>query len=59
MPNMSYCQFENTYNDLLQCYETLGRYYDIDEAIEDTNERDGKYIMKLISLCEDIICDFT
>ena len=23
MANMSYCQFENTYNDLSQCYEAL------------------------------------
>lgn len=29
MANMSYCQFENTYGDLLQCYRTMK------EAVED------------------------
>lgn len=29
MANMSYCQFENTYHDLRQCYNTLT------EAVED------------------------
>lgn len=29
MANMSYCQFENTYHDLRQCYNTLT------EALED------------------------
>ena len=23
MPNMSYCRFENTYNDLLDCFQVL------------------------------------
>lgn len=29
MANMSYCQFENTHGDLLQCYRTMK------EAVED------------------------
>lgn len=23
MPNMSYCRFENTYNDLMDCYNNM------------------------------------
>ena len=42
--NMSYCQFENTYNDLKQCFNTLE-----DEGLpESSSELDNaKYLAKL------------
>lgn len=46
MPNMDYCRFENTYNDLLDCQNHL----------EDNDLSDSEEIAKenLLSLCEQI-----
>ena len=38
--NMSYCRFENTYNDLLDCFENIGN--------EAENERDERYRVRMI-----------
>jgi len=51
MANMSYCMFENTYNDLMQCYEALSN----EKAL---SEREEKFKKKLIDLCTDISLDF-
>jgi len=53
MANMSYCRFENTFRDLLECYDFLS-YNDIDEL----SESEKKYALKLIKLCSDISEDF-
>ena len=45
MPNMSYCRFENTYNDLIDCLDNIN-----DEA---GNERDERYRIRLIKLIAD------
>ena len=45
MANMSYCRFENTYNDLVDCSEHI-----YDEA---PNDRDEEYRQKLIQLIMD------
>lgn len=45
MSNMSYCKFQNTLNDLEDCYDTIGDQLSPDE------ERARK---KLIDLCEKI-----
>jgi hypothetical protein len=42
MANMSYCRFENTYNDLIDCIENLNKVAD--------NERDERYRRRLIEL---------
>jgi len=42
MPNMSYCRFENTYNDFLDCINN------IDTKAE--TERDEAYRKKLLAL---------
>ena len=47
MPNMSYCRFENTYNDLIDCLDNIN-----DEA---GNERDERYRIRLIKLIADNI----
>ena len=47
MPNMSYCRFENTYNDLIDCLDNIS-----DEA---SNERDERYRIKMIRLLSDKI----
>ena len=38
--NMSYCRFENTYNDLLDCFENIWN--------EAKNERDERYRVRMI-----------
>ena len=42
MANMSYCRFENTYSDLLDCFDN------IEQPCE--NERDERYRIRLIKL---------
>ena len=40
--NMSYCRFENTYNDLVDCLENI--------EFEAENERDERYRVRMIRL---------
>jgi hypothetical protein len=40
MANMGYCRFENTYNDLLDCFENIWN--------EAENERDERYRVRMI-----------
>jgi len=49
MSNMSYCRFENTYSDLLDCYNN------INENLRGMSESELKYRNKLIQLCQDIL----
>ena len=45
--NMSYCRFENTYNDLIDCIENM-----YEEA---GNERDERYRVRLLQLMEEVV----
>ena len=47
MANMSYCRFENTYNDLIDCIENLNE--------PASNERDERYRKRLIELMIDTV----
>jgi hypothetical protein len=47
MANMSYCRFENTYNDLIDCIENLNQ--------PASNERDERYRKRLIELMIDTV----
>ena len=51
---MSYCRFENTYNDLLDCYDELSNSIDLN----DINESEREYIPMLIELCRSIEQEF-
>ena len=46
MPNMSYCRFENTYRDLLDCSRNMDNI---------TSKSEHDYMRRLIDVCEDII----
>ena len=48
MSNMSYCRFENTANDLDDCFE----HWDDDEELTEEEKR-GKE--KILDLCRDIV----
>lgn len=50
MGNMSYCRFENTYEDLRDCAEAIAEN-------EELSESEQKYRDKLIKLCRDIYMD--
>ena len=47
MANMSYCRFENTYHDLIDCFDNIW-----DEA---ENERDERYRKNMIRFLKDRI----
>ena len=43
MANMSYCRFENTFNDLLDCFENISQ-----EAENDRDERKRKEMIRFL-----------
>ena len=49
MPNMKYCRFQNTLDDLRDCYDHMH------EELSDEEERARK---RLIKLCVDIAGDY-
>lgn len=51
MANMSYCRFQNTLQDLRDCY------YNLDD-IEDMDEEELEARKQLIQLCKDIAEDY-
>ncbi len=57
MANMKHCMFENTYNDLQDCYERLGES-GVQYLEENANQYEKKYIKKLVQLCIDISEEF-
>lgn len=48
MANMSYCRFENTYQDLDECVIAL-------EEQEELSHREERYARKMRELCEQYI----
>lgn len=56
MPNMSYCRFENTYNDLVDCLRTLKE--EGFDGIESQRERDAaEDLMKLATRYAEVYRD--
>jgi len=49
MPNMSYCRFENTYRDLLDCYENMNNI---------NGESEKNYMRRLVDICKEIIDEY-
>mgnify|MGYP003596457602 CR=1 FL=1 len=52
MPNMSYCRFRNTVEDLRDCYRNM----DLDEERADPEEVRAR--QRLIELCQVIAADY-
>jgi hypothetical protein len=50
MGNMSYCRFENTLEDLRDCYEAMGDELD--------DKREARCRLKLYDICHDIVTEF-
>lgn len=49
---MAYCRFQNTYNNLQECYDIMAND---DKPLSESEE---KYKQKLLKLCKDIALDF-
>jgi hypothetical protein len=49
MPNMSYCMFQNTYRDLMDCYESL------EEGGKKFSEEEMEAYCDMLEVCRDII----
>lgn len=49
MPNMSYCRFQNTYGDLIDCSHHMN---------EHLSESETKYKEYLVELCREIIEEY-
>lgn len=49
MPNMSYCRFENTYRDLVDCLDNING---------PLSEREHRYRERLVELCQGIIDEY-
>lgn len=56
MANMKYCQFENTLEDLRECFDTLEENdFDAEEVEKNASSpQEKKAVSQLISLCEEI-----
>jgi len=57
MSNMSYCRFENTLQDLRDCFDAL-REYSATELMEEANEYEKRSIVQLIKVCKEISDDY-
>ena len=51
MPNMSYCMFQNTLQDLRQCAERLD---EIRDELDELSEDEQRAARRMISICRDI-----
>jgi hypothetical protein len=49
MPNMSYCRFENTYRNLLDCLYAIG---------DNLSESEHAYRRRLVDVCKEIIDEY-
>ncbi len=50
MANMSYCRFQNTYLDLLDCINALN-----DNGVNDLSDRELQYAERMLELCEEML----
>ena len=50
MSNMNYCRFENTYHDLIDCYNNMNN--------NDLSPDEWSYRKELVLTCKDIIHDY-
>ena len=50
MPNLSYCRFRNTLNDLKDCLDVIDY-----ESIEDLSDEELMALKQMVDVCEQII----
>ena len=49
MANMSYCRFENTYRNLMDCYNNIN---------DQLSDREHSYRERLVELCQSIVDEY-
>lgn len=54
MSSMSYCVFENTYGDLIECQTKLEEAGNVENLVEEVNQYEKKYVKSLVDLCKEI-----
>ena len=55
MPNMSYCQFENTLPDLQDCVDTLNNKIDLGEPLSTLSKIEQNKAQAMYEACETYI----
>jgi hypothetical protein len=58
MSNMSYCRFQNTVQDLQDCYDNMGSIGEYEDDVSDNDRRELKSRERLIKLCVDIAIEY-
>ena len=51
---MSYCRFQNTYPDLLDCYRALKEAGSVEELMSELSDSEATYAKQLFDLCQTI-----
>ena len=52
---MSYCRFQNTYPDLLDCYRALKEAGSVEELMSELSTSESTYAQQLFDLCKTIV----
>ena len=52
---MSYCRFQNTYPDLLDCYRALKEASSVEELMSELSDSEAINAKRLFDLCKDIV----
>lgn len=55
MPNMSYCRFQNTNNDLKDCHDALS---DVGDVEKELSPEEFKAFLRMVLRCRDIADDY-
>lgn len=55
MPNMSYCRFGNTLEDLNDCLDVLNGNDEYFNSVADLSESEYNSMLKLVEVCREII----
>lgn len=55
MPNMSYCRFENTSNDIQDCIDALEEEnWDFEQMIVDASDTEAEGMRDFVRLCREV-----
>jgi hypothetical protein len=57
MPFMSYCRFEQTFNELAECQRVL-QENSLPDLEEKASKYEKEYFVKVIKLCQEIASEF-
>jgi len=55
MPNMSYCRFQNTTGDLIDCFNTMSGTDDYYQSRSDMSREELIALKNLVQVCKDIV----